>query len=141
METIYTVKSKKDGYKWMFVYKENGKIKTFELDNYELSVVQELWLSKNFPINETVIKNWELNLKQNFLIEKAPVDVSFKAFWDKYNYKKGEKAARIKYEKLTHFEKVKCFDALKKYDKHLQITHQAKAYLSTWLHNERFNDE
>jgi hypothetical protein len=141
METTYTVKSKKDGYKWMFTYKETGKIKTFELGDYELSESQETWLSGHFPINEKIIIGWITKLAVNFEIKTAPSDITFDSFWKKYNYKKGLKEARIKYDKLTDFQKQTCFEAVKKYDKHLFETKQAKAHLATWIHNERFNDE
>jgi hypothetical protein len=68
-------------------------------------------------------------------------DLSFEAFWKKYNLKVKKEAAQKAYAKLNDTEILLCFQNLKNYEDHLVKTGQAKAHLVTWLNQKRYFDE
>ena len=143
METLttYTVKSKQNGYIWVFKYHLNGKLASFELMDCELSEKQEDWLNGRFPFQEKHIVVWQEKLKDNFEIIKAAPILDFEVLWNQYNYKVKKEKSEAAFNKLTPAEKIKCFMALPAYFKHLAKSKEAKAHLVTWINQKRFNDE
>uniref|UniRef100_A0AA94JML1 Uncharacterized protein n=1 Tax=Flavobacterium columnare TaxID=996 RepID=A0AA94JML1_9FLAO len=85
----YTVKSKTDGFIWLFKYHLNGIFKSFEIIDGELSAKQYQWLfcSGKFPGMESQLQGWKEKLKDNFEIIKAAPVLDFENLWNLYNHK------------------------------------------------------
>lgn len=139
--TTYTVKSKLNGFVWVFKYHLNGNFKCLEILEGELTGKQIHWLQNQFPFTEPLIQHWQKKLKDNFeIIQAAPV-IEFENLWQLYGLKVKREHSEKAFNKLSDGEKVKCFLALKPYSKHLQKTGEARAHLVTWINQKRFNDE
>lgn len=118
----YTIKSKLNGYVWLFKYTLNGDFVSFEILEGKLTAKQVTWLfggtnEKNefqegkFPIVEETIKVWQKKLKDNFEITIGEPDVSFENLVKIYpfNALSKKKLAKERFEKLTKAEKIKIF--------------------------------
>lgn len=142
--TTYRAKGKEKGLEMLFKYSLNGNLKVFEIIG-ELLEKQSNWLFQpnRFPSTEEKIKYW-IKLKEfsdKFDVQVSPADLSFEAFWKLYDLKVKKEASEKAYNKLNDSDKIKCFLALKQYNKHLADTKQAKAHLVTWINQKRYNDE
>ena len=135
----YKVTFKETADEWLFQYRESDKvIHAF----FNLKGVRVLKLLDNVQFPGTIddMEKWT-KYKQLVTIELVLEDYSFEAFWKTYNLKVKKDASEKAFEKLTLVEKIKAFNALKKYDEFLAQSRQAKAHLVTWINQKRFNDE
>lgn len=143
--TTYRAKGKEIGLIFLFKYNLNGNLKLFEISEGELNDEQMKWLfSSNYPSNEKIMKTVWMKLKKYlkvFEIEVSPADLSFEALWILYDYKESKKKAEGLFKRLTEEQKIKCFIQVPKYKKKLAKGTISQALLSTWLYQERFNDE
>ncbi|WP_163401461.1 hypothetical protein [Flavobacterium fluviatile] len=143
--TIYTVKSKKNGYIWLFKYHLNGDFKSFEILDGSLSPKQITWLfsGSNFPSSENVMQNvWmSKKLKDNFEITKAAPVLDFENLWNLYGHKISKFDSEKQFKKLKDADKIKCFLAIPGYKKYLSKTGTAIAHLSTFINRQYYNDD
>lgn len=144
--TTYTVKSKEKGLIFLFKYCLNGHLKAFEILEGELNAKQIKWLfaGANFPANESIMRSiWQKQkaYTNNFDIIKATPKLDFENLWNLYGNKVSKFDADKAYNKLKEADKIKCFLALKGYDKYLAKTGVAKAHLSTFINKRYFEDE
>jgi hypothetical protein len=143
--TTYTVKSKKKGLIFLFKYDLNGHLKAFEILEGELNPRQIRWLfSTNFPSDEIIMKTvWQKKqfVTDKFEIIKAAPVLDFENFWNIYNNKVKKFEAEKSYNKLKEPDKIRCFLAIKGYEKYLAKTGVAKAHLSTFINQRYFEDE
>jgi len=142
MVTTYNIKSRVDGFVWQFNYYLNGHLKAFEILSGKLSEKQKTWLKVNFPFDESVIKEeWMKKLRKNFEITVGEPDLSFEAFWDAYDNKKGKKKmAENTWNKMSKAKRIKAMLYLKRYNDQLRIDNVAKAYPSTYLNQEYYEN-
>ena len=137
--TTYKVTFKETADEWLFQYRDSdGTIYSFF--NIKGKRVLKLFANGQFPGTVKEMENWT-KYKQLVTIELVLDDYSFEAFWVKYYLKVKKDHSQKAFEKLSLVEKIKCFNALKKYDESLLKTGQAKAHLVTWLNQKRYNDE
>ncbi|AOW08723.1 hypothetical protein [Flavobacterium gilvum] len=137
--TTYKVTFKETADEWVFQYRDTDKvIHAF----FNIKGVRVLKLLENVQFPGTIpdMEKWT-KYKNIVTIELVLDDYSFETFWLKYNLKVKKEASQKAFEKLSLVEKIKCFNALKKYDEFLAKTGQAKAHLVTWINQKRFNDE
>ncbi len=143
--TTYTVKSKEKGLIFLFKYDLNGHLKAFEILEGELSQSQIKFLfSPNFPATETLMKSvWQKEklYTERFEIVKATPVLDFENLWQIYNNKVKKFEAEKSYNKLKEPDKIRCFLAIKGYDKYLAKQGVAKAHLSTFINQRYFEDE
>ena len=143
--TTYTVKSKEKGLIFLFKYDLNGNWKSTELLEGELSPTQIKFLfSPNFPATETLMKTvWQKDklYTERFEIIKAAPVLNFENLWQIYNHKVKKFEAEKSYNKLKEPDKIRCFLAIKGYDKYLAKAGVAKAHLSTFINQRYFEDE
>jgi hypothetical protein len=93
------------------------------------------------PYKESLIPEFRKNTPY-LEVTKVQTDLSFKAFYDAYAHKVGKKAlAEKKWNKLSDAEKLACFKALPHYNRYLESTRIAKAYLETFLNNNYWENE
>ncbi|MDN3673099.1 hypothetical protein QWY99_08570 [Flavobacterium branchiarum] len=137
--TTYEVTFIETKEKWIFQYRKTDGILHCFINSSGTGFIN-LLRKQTFPESITMIEAWA-KFKKIVTIELKIDDYSFDAFWKKYNLKIKKDASEKAFEKLTLVEKIKCFNALKKYDEFLAKTGQAKAHLVTWINQKRFNDE
>ena len=99
----------------------------------ELTDEQRLFLYEHLPLKESDMQN-KLTKKTKLVITEIPMDLSFTAFWDKYNYKVGSKGAAEKlWNKLNDGNRVKALNAIALYDAFLQKKGYDKIYAERFL--------
>ncbi|WP_163444986.1 hypothetical protein [Flavobacterium columnare] len=142
--TTYTIKSKTDGFVWLFKYDLNGIFKSFEILDGELSLKQYQWLfcSGRFPGKQIMIEAWREKLKANFEILKADPVIDFETFWHTYpkNELSKKKIARDRWEKLKDGEKIKLMMNLPEYKKLKAKEGTAYPYAEVFI-NQRWWDK
>jgi hypothetical protein len=136
--TTYKVTYLETHDEWVFKYDLNGMLVFFE--NIQGNKILDLFLKNQFPFTESMVQAWH-KYKKLIKIEIILSDLSFEAFWKKYNLKVKKEAAQKAYAKLNDAEILLCFQNLKNYEDHLVKTGQAKAHLVTWLNGKRYFDE
>lgn len=135
----YKVTFKETADEWLFQYRNSDKV-IHCFFNIKGSRVLKLFANGQFPGTIHEMENWT-KYKQLVSIELVLDDYSFDAFWVKYNLKVKKENSQKAFDKLSLVDKIKCFNALKKYDEFLVKTGQAKAHLVTWVNQKRYNDE
>lgn len=143
--TTYTVKSKANGYIWLFKYHLNGAFAAFEILDGQLSQKQTVWLfsGSNFPATEVVMTTvWMAKaMKTNFEIIKAEPVLDFDNLWELYANKVSKFDAQRTYKKLSTADKIKCFLSIPGYKKYLSKTGTATAHLATFISRQYYNDD
>jgi hypothetical protein len=144
--TTYRAKGKEIGLVFLFKYDLNGHLRAFQIEEGELNASQMKWLfaAANFPANESIMRSvWmkETKYTKVFTVEKFLADLTFESFWKLWDLKVKRDNSEKAWNKLNESDKIKCFLNFKNYQKHLQVTSQAKAHLVTWLNQKRYNDE
>ena len=143
--TTYTVKSKQDGFIWMFKYHLNGSLKGFNILEGQLSPKQSQWLfaTGHFPVNQTIIEQvWLKKLKANFEITIGAPNTSFDAFWDAYAKKVKLTRSKQLWKKLNEATRLKALDGIRRYNNYLRANNGiAKANPDTYLSQHRWEDE
>ena len=142
--TTYRATGKTIGLVLLFKYDLKGNLREFKIEEGELTNEQMIWLySERFPANEQLIKRWSTNdnYKKVFTVEKFIADLSFESFWKIWDLKVKRENSEKAWNKLNEADRIKCFLNYKNYQRHLNLTGQAKAHLVTWLNQKRYNDE
>lgn len=143
--TTYTVKSKEKGLIFLFKYDLNGNLRAFEILEGELTPPQMKFLfSPHFPATENIMKTiWQKTkmYTERFEIIKATPVLDFENLWNIYNNKVKKFEAEKSYNKLKEPEKIRCFLAIKGYEKYLSKSGVAKAHLSTFINQRYYLDE
>ncbi|MDD2962548.1 MAG: hypothetical protein PHQ65_12005 [Bacteroidales bacterium] len=92
------------------------------------------------PVTFEEFKAWMQN--KNFVVQEVPQDLSFEAFWLRYNYKVGKKErAKKLWQSMTDDEHAAALLSIKKYNAYL-INHPTieRAYPETWLSQRRWEN-
>lgn len=75
-------------------------------------------------------------------VDEVPADLSFDAFWNKYNYKLGKKErAKKLWECLTDADRARAINAIKAYDTWLSQRSIEKVYPETYLSQRRWEND
>lgn len=135
----YKVTFKETADEWLFQYRKSDNV-IYSYFNLKGSRILKLLDNNQFPATIKRMEEWT-KFKKAVTIELILEDYSFDSFWTAYNLKVKKEASEKAFEKLNLVDKIKCFNALKKYDIFLLKTGQAKAHLVTWINQKRFNDE
>ena len=106
----------------------------------EITDEERRWLLEHIPPSIPSLENMVSKAKTLKLAE-VPLDLSFDAFWNAYDYKVGKKEAEAAWKKISMPNKVKALQAITAYDKFWKYKKIGKAYPSTYLNDERFNDD
>ena len=119
----YTVKSKADGFIWVFKYHLNGDLESFCIMDGSLSQRQARWLFQegNFPFMEHLIKGWQQRLKKNFEVTVGLVDITFDAFWQAYRHRPRKAETQDYWKKMKESDKIKALSGLRGYDNFLRL--------------------
>ncbi len=124
-----------------FKYGANGVLIGFEFaDDKELTTAQLEEFVNNLPWSYQTLKahcaKWKLKLT-----ELVP-DLSFTAFWNRYNYKDGgsKKKAEAAWNRMPESKRAKAMAFIPKYEERLRTQRVAKMYATTYLNSEIFED-
>jgi len=76
-------------------------------------------------------------------VVEVQADLSFEAFWNAYNYKDGgsKKKAQAIWGRLSETNKAAAMASLPKYEQFLKRSQTAKAFATTYLNQERWNNQ
>lgn len=142
--TTYNIKSREDGFVWVFKYHLNGDLASFEILDGALSLKQRKWLfvQGHFPALEGMIKDWQKKLRANFQITVGEPDLSFEAFWLAYGHKTRKKQSEAFWKKMTKADRFKAFLGIRNYNNHLQLNPwKTKVDPIRFLRDRRYEDE
>jgi hypothetical protein len=135
----YYIESKKHDLSVVVGYNEGGILCHFEAS--ELTPASVAKFLNHLPFTEEELDAFKKKFL-NISVTVAQTDLSFKAFYDAYDYKVGKKAKAEKiWEKLNDTQRLACYRVLPKYNRHLEFTKISKAYLETFLNNAYFENE
>jgi hypothetical protein len=112
----------------------------FEVEGFPTGE-QLQWILSRFPYHESLLGELKRSLKQA-RIAKVEEDLSFDNFWNKYNYKVGNKKRAEKlWDQLSDADKAKVFTNINSYDNFLaRRQNQEKLYPETYLSQRRFEN-
>lgn len=120
----------------IFKYDDFGNLVSTELTGGKWQLEQINWFFKKFAMPTTINLIWALCEKkqENWEFLEKPTDLSFKAFWDFYGYKKGSiPKAQEKWKKLPDDEKVEVLLFIPKYKAEKQADGTALKYPEFFL--------
>ena len=125
----------------VFAYDLQGLLIRVEITSDNLERSHE-WIQANLCFKENDMKQAVDNSHQlKKLVSVLPSDLSFKAFWNHYNYKKSKVPAEVAYMKLKESEKAACILGVKKYQKSVQKDGTAIAYAERYIKRRYWEDE
>ena len=106
----------------------------------EMAAVRKSKFLAVVPVTLDEFKSWMQN--KNFVVQEVPQDLSFEAFWTRYNYKVGKKErAKKLWQSMTDDEHAAALLSIQKYNAYL-INHPTleRAYPETWLSQRRWEN-
>ncbi len=108
-----------------------------------LTVEQLIFIKENLPITIDELEYIWKSRYRMFNYKTVEEDLSFNNFWNKYNYKVGNKARAEKlWEKLSDKDRVEVFIGVLKYDRYLsEHPGLGKAHATTFLNQRRWENE
>jgi len=136
----YILTSEKLNGKILFDFTSKGLLKAFEIEA-EDDVGEKLvrWFLGYMPLHEKAMRAHPYITV--FKVEKVGTDLTFKAFWEAYAYKVGNKKRAEKlWGALTEPERAQAMAAAVKYKRWLSTRNQDQAYAETWLKQRRFEN-
>jgi hypothetical protein len=127
---------------------QGALIVEYRLDGLLHSIINETSLSDHNAISKKIGKIpcdekyiYEL-AKIGAAVKKAPADLSFKSFWDKYAYKVGKKDRAEKlWGHMNEAQRIQCLNSLPAYERWLSTRTVEKAYPETYLAQRRWENE
>jgi hypothetical protein len=135
----YLVTHKKSKITFLFVFDKNDVIIEYKSDFTSNSNTAE-FLRNNFPFESKELDYFKQS--KSFNIELLEQDLSFKAFWDAYANKVGNKGRAEKlWNALTPTDKAKALSYIKRYNNLLLQSNIQKLYPETYLNQRRFDNE
>lgn len=137
----YILTNKKLAGKILFEFTSKGLLKSFiieEEDDVDGKLVK--WFLNYMPLHEKAMTAHPYTTV--FDVEKVAADLSFKAFWNTYAYKVGNKKRAEKlWAALTEPERAQAMAAAVNYKRWLSTRSQEQAYAETWLKQRRFENQ
>jgi len=114
-------------------YDDTGRIVSFILEYGIMTAEAKRFLIEYFPWD--LIKIQTYMKAKNIKVTEVAMDLSFDAFWSRYNNKFGKKPRTQKlWELLTDEERIKAYNYIQKYEQFLiQNTGINKKYPETYL--------
>jgi len=125
----------------ILTYNETGWLQKFEIEPGTFAKEHYDFLFSHFPAHTDILQQWIKSKFKNVRISSLERDLSFKTFYDAYNYKvsKRKTAERI-WEKMNDVERAKAIDYIKSYEIHLIKTSINKKCPETYLNSEMWNN-
>lgn len=140
MKKTYQVESKLLGTQLRFTFSNQGTLVGFEVvDDVAIEPKTVAGILENaltFDYLSAYAKSRSMALME------VPKDVSFKVFWDAYNYKEAgdKKDAEKKWNLLDDTEKVNALLYIKKYNAHQLNSGVARLYAKTYINQKRWSN-
>lgn len=135
----YLVTHKKSNITFLFVFDKNDVIIEYKSDFVSNAKTAE-FLKAHFPFISKELDYFKNSA--HFNLELLEQDLSFKAFWDAYANKVGNKTKANKlWDTLTPTDKAKALSYIKRYDNLLLQGNIQKLYPETYLNQRRFDNE
>lgn len=139
----YIIEFKKYKATGLYTFNEKGALVKYEFDPGTFEQAQWDYYLIRFPHTINEIEGWKRLSKQldNIFIRAVQQDLSFDAFYNKYNYKHGKRArAMSAWNALSDVDKAKALAYIPKYDMHLLQTGINKKYAEFFLSAAEWNN-
>jgi hypothetical protein len=135
----YLVTHKGSDITFYFVFDKNDVIIEYK-SNFVSNSKTVGFLKEHFPFETKAISYYQKS--KFFNVELVEQDLSFKAFWDAYDNKVGNKKRAEKlWNALKPTDKAKAIAYIKRYDNILIRSNVTKLYPETYLNQKRFDNE
>jgi len=133
--------SKKFNGQILFKYNLNDYLISFEVQA-DLDESQLIYFYKFLPWTRSKLFAMQSLPGNEITITEIPDDLSFEAFWNRYNYKVGKKN-KVKHiwDNLPEATRVKVLQSVTYYNAWLSKTGYNKCYPETYLNQERYENE
>lgn len=112
----------------------NGILEQFE-NNADLNEAQLDHFTRNFPFRLSFLET------MNGVTIKEITDLSFNAFWVKYDYKVDKQQAETFWNKMSRPDKLAALAGITKYKYRCKCKNTAMIYPVRYLRNRRWEDE
>ena len=124
-----------------FKFDLNDRLIGFQI-NAVLSQEQYDWFFKNLPkTTKVLLSDWKANSK-TIKITEVPLDLSFDAFYNKYNYKVGNKTkAKDLWAKMDDANRALAITKIDAYNRFTEQSMIAKVYPERYLSHRRYENE
>lgn len=121
-------------------YNEAGDLVKYSFNGGDVMTEQMTFLFKRFPFKIDTLEQWRKI--ENVQVTEVLEDISFEAFWERYNHKFGnKKRAQTLYSCLKEDEKIGAINGINRYDAFLKMNiGVAKAFPETYLHQKRWQN-
>jgi len=141
MITKYLISNKQNQGLGTIGYNTEGVLVYFNFAGFK-TAEQVDWMLTKLPMREVaVIKTIEKLSQYKLVVSKAPLDLSFEMVWAKYGHKVDKKDAEKAWHKLSEKKQIACFESFGKYEAYLTKSKVGKAYLSTYINKEYWENE
>lgn len=122
-------------------YNDLGYLISFELDPGQFQAKHYEFLFKYFPKKQDQLIGWRKAKFKNVHIKEIEPDLSFKAFYDKYNHKVSKrKVAEKIWQGMEGMEKAKAIAFIAQYENYLKLSGINKQYPETYLRSDMWNN-
>lgn len=140
MKKTYQVESKLLATQLQFTYSNQGTLVGFRVVDDVLIAPKTVAGILENALTLDLLKTYAQG--KNMPVVEVPTDISFKVFWEAYNYKEAgdKKDAQKKWDLLDETEKVNALLYIKKYNAHQLNSGAARLYAKTYLNQKRWNN-
>lgn len=122
-------------------YNDDGYLIKYELTPGTLDNSQFVWIFSRFPRKLEFLERWKKWNIDNVIIKKLDEDLSFDAFYNRYNYKVSKRSRSENIWKvMTDANKALALAYIQKYERFLLDTGANKKYPETYLNSEAWNN-
>jgi hypothetical protein len=136
----YIIETPRFGGHIIITYADNGILCAFEQHTDISNTAQLMELMSKVPITERSARHLLTNSKVK--ITQVPTDLSFEAFWNKYDHKVSSKKKCEKiWNAMSEADRLLAMIKLTRYNLWQSQQPTAKPYAETWLHQRRFENE
>jgi len=126
-------------FKGNVVFGYSGGVLTFYHNESDMNEKQSEWLFLHFPFTLAALVKIKSIIKGK--LEQIPPDISFDAFWTKYDKKVNRKRCEPLYAKLTEADKIMALMSILPYHNYLKrMNGRAKLDPENYLKREAFRN-
>ncbi len=120
-------------------FNELGLLTEFSTKEAQLSEMQQIWLLKQMPREQSELEN-VIKGSGTAVLTEIKQEISFDAFWNKYDDKQmsSRKKTLLKWNKMSDADRLKAYNFISMYFTGLGNTR--KKYAETYLNAELWNN-
>lgn len=138
MEKTIILKSRNTPAQFKLTFNADGVIQSYEAT--QCTTMQLSYFARHLPVKAEFVN--EQNLRGlNLMIIEEQQDISFRAFWEAYNYKHKKVKAEQSWSKLSKEEKILALNYIQWYRQHCSMHNIAMAYPATFINQKYWDND